>query len=183
MRKYDSPYMADWFAISMRWIIMVGLVVSLGLAGLLRWEVAWPLTLLIAWNLIMTALASMNVRVTYHRRISLLVDIILTGIFFRTQGGLYGPASWSGILPILSGSIFFELWGALISAIVFSAIVLYTSVNTSESFSLAGGVALGFLLLAVLFGYLGRSLIIHIRRNRERWQDVEEMKRRVQNER
>ena len=25
LRKYETPYMADWFAISLRWIMLVGL--------------------------------------------------------------------------------------------------------------------------------------------------------------
>ena len=33
MRTYDSPYVADWFAISLRWIALVGLLVSLALGG------------------------------------------------------------------------------------------------------------------------------------------------------
>ena len=79
LRKYDTPYMADWFAISLRWIMLVGLVVSLGLGGKLELSILWPLGLLIAWNLTMTALASLNVRMPYHRPISILIDLVLTG--------------------------------------------------------------------------------------------------------
>ena len=114
MRKYESPYMADWFAISLRWIMLVGLIVSLGLGGKLELSVSWPLGLMIAWNLGMTALTSLNIRVNHHRRISMVVDLILTGTFFWVQGGLRGPACWVGLLPILTGSIYYEFLGGLI---------------------------------------------------------------------
>ena len=89
--------MADWFAISLRWIILVGFVVSLGLGDKLEIAVSWPLGLLIAWNLFMTALAGMNIRVAYHRLFSTLVDITLAGLFYWAQGGLRGPAVWAAI--------------------------------------------------------------------------------------
>ena len=47
LRKYDTPYMADWFAISLRWIMLVGLIVSLGLGDKLELSISWPLGLLI----------------------------------------------------------------------------------------------------------------------------------------
>jgi hypothetical protein len=109
LRKYDAPYMADWFAISLRWITLVGLIVSLGLAGKLGLFISWPLGLLIVWNLAMTAMAGMNARIAYHRFISTLVDLVLAGAFYWVQGGLRGPAVWAGLLPILTGSIYFEL--------------------------------------------------------------------------
>ena len=102
LSKYDTPYMADWFAISLRWIMLVGLIVSLGLGGKLELAISWPLGLLVIWNLSMTALASLNVRMPFHRSISILVDLILAGAFFWVQGGVRGPAAWAGLLPILN---------------------------------------------------------------------------------
>src|SRR5262245_44053723 len=125
MRKFDTPYVADWFAISLRWIVLVGLVVSLGLSSQLDVKKSWPLVILIFWNLLMTALAGLNVRMTFHRRISLFVDLVLAGAFYYLQGGVQGPAFWAGLLPILTGSIYFELWGAFIAAVLFSAFVVY----------------------------------------------------------
>ena len=40
MRKFETPYMADWFAISLRWMMLVGLVVSLGLGQDLDFSVS-----------------------------------------------------------------------------------------------------------------------------------------------
>jgi hypothetical protein len=63
MHRFDSPYMADWFAISMRWIVLVGLVVSLELPGSSN-EIVWPLIILIGWNL-GDAAARMNTRLKF----------------------------------------------------------------------------------------------------------------------
>jgi len=183
MNRFDSPYMTDWFAISMRWIVLVALVVSLGLSGQLKFEFAWPLILLIGWNLGMTAFAGMNSRLKFHRPISLAADLILTGAFFWVQGGLNGPAFWAVVLPVINGAIFYELWGALIAAVMISMLLIITTAGSKGNLSLAISVGFGFYLLAFLFGVLGHSLVIHVRRSRQHSHDSEDQKHRVQTER
>ncbi|HMV96753.1 MAG TPA: GAF domain-containing sensor histidine kinase [Anaerolineales bacterium] len=183
LRRFDSPYMADWFAISLRWIILVGFVVSLGLGDKLEIAVSWPLGLLILWNLFMTALASMNIRVAYHRLFSILVDITLAGLFFWTQGGLRGPAAWAGILPILTGSIFFELLGAVAASVFFSGLMIYLGLQDGDSLPLSITFSAALIALSIVFGFLGKRMIIHMRKNRELWLDSEERKSAMQAER
>ncbi len=33
MRTSDSPFVADWFIVSLRWLVLLGLIVSLSLGG------------------------------------------------------------------------------------------------------------------------------------------------------
>ncbi|MCE9645667.1 MAG: GAF domain-containing sensor histidine kinase [Chloroflexi bacterium] len=183
MRRYDTPYMADWFAISLRWIMLVGVTVSLGLGGKLELSISWPLGIMIAWNLAMTALASLNVRMRFHRRINILVDLLLAGAFFWVQGGSHGPAFWVGLLPILTGSIFFEFLGGLITALLFSGLVIYMGMKVQDELSLAITVSVTLVVLSVVFGFLGRRIMIHMRRNRSLYFDTEEKRRSIQNER
>jgi len=183
MRKYDTPYMADWFAISFRWVMLVGLIVSLGLAGELDLSTSWPLGLMIVWNLAMTTLAGLNVRMTYHRRISLFVDLVLAITFYWVQGGIRGPAFWAGLLPILSGSIYFEIWGAFIAAVIFAGFVFYTGTQLEDEMPFAASLAAALCLMGLLFGLLGRRLVKHMRQNREIFLNAEEKKRIIQSER
>jgi signal transduction histidine kinase len=183
LRRYDTPYMADWFAISLRWIVLVGLIVSLGLGGKLELSLSWPLGLLIAWNLAMTALASANVRMPYHRPVSVFADIIFAGMFYWVQGGLHGPAVWAGLLPVLTGSIYFEFLGALLASISFSGLMIYTTLPTKEDLPLAITISIALILLSLLFGLLGHFMIKHMRKTRELWEDTEEKKSAMQAER
>lgn len=183
MKRFETPYMADWFAISLRWIMLVGLIVSLGLAQRLDVKAAWPLGVMILWNLAMTALAGLNIRTQYHRRLNILVDLILAGAFFWVQGGVRGPAFWAGLLPILTGSIYFELIGAMIAAVLFSGLVIYTGTRVESDLNLSLVIAGILSLLGMLFGFLGRRLTDHMRKNRALWMDAEEKKRAIQNER
>ncbi len=183
MRKFDTPYMADWFAISLRWIMLVGLVVSLGLGQQLDIGSTWPLGLMIAWNLTMTTMASLNLRIRFHRRLNIVVDLILAGAFFGVQGGLRGPAFWTGLLPILSASIYFEIFGALIVSILFSSVILYVGFQSDGDLSLSILISLILIGLSIIFGFLGRRMMEHMRKNRTLWMDSEEKKRAMQNER
>jgi len=183
MRKFETPYMADWFAISLRWIMLVGLIISLGLGQQLGVATSWPLGLIVIWNLVMTALASLNVRMSGHRRISFMADLVLAAIFYWVQGGLHGSAFWVGLLPILTSSIYFELSGAAVAALTFSALVIYTGIQVDKNLSLALIVAATMILLSLIFGYLGKRMIIHIRQNRSMFMDSEEKKRAIQSER
>ena len=35
MRTFDTPYIADWYAISLRWLTLLGMVVSLAMGDML----------------------------------------------------------------------------------------------------------------------------------------------------
>ncbi len=184
MRTFETPYVADWFAISLRWAVMLGLVVSLALGNSLTTALAWPLVLMIVWNMGMTVLASLNTRLYYHRQVNLAADIIFSGIFFWVQGGLTGPASWVGLLPILTGAAYYEFAGALIAAgffalFVFATTRLYSSARSSLTLLwIAGIVSLGG-----LFGFLGAQLMKRLRIRRVIWLEAEEKKRNFQGER
>ena len=183
MRRFETPYMADWFAISLRWVMLLGLVVSLDLGGRLDIQTSWPLGLMIFWNLGMTALASLNIRVKFHRFFNIATDLILAGAFYSVQGGFRGPAFWTGLLPILTGSIYFELLGAVISAILFAAFILYSGTRVAGDLPLVTTVAAAMSVLGLVFGFLGRRMMIHMRKNRSLWIDEEDKKRAIQNER
>ncbi len=163
--------------------MLVGLIVSLGLGQKLEVGSTWPLGLLILWNLGMTAMAGLNLRTNYHRRLNILVDLVLAGAFYWVQGGVRGPAFWVGLLPILTGSIYFEFWGSIINALLVSGVLVYTGLEMEGDLTLALVIAFILIFLSLIFGFLGRSLMAHMRKNRTLWIDSEERKRAIQNER
>ena len=186
MRRFESPYIADWFAVSLRWIVLVGVILFLALNQRLTSTPFGPLLLMLAWNTIQSILAGMSIRLlNYHRQIVLVVDFVLAAVFFWAQGGLVGPAAWIGLMPILTGAVYFEMWGAFAVAIVFAA---FQYVVASDLFRrLLDTPALSSILLTVLMGMasglIGYYLIHRLRRERQTRVDAEERRRRVENER
>jgi signal transduction histidine kinase len=185
MRTYDSPYIADWFAISLRWITLVGTLVSLALNDLMA-ALAWSILVLLVWNVGMTFFAALNMRLNYHRQIALAVDVLLATVIFFQQGGVSGPAAWISILPILTASVYFEFWGAMGSGILF-ALIQFGSVLIITR-SVAGALpallpAALTLVLGALFGFLGRRLVVNLRVSREKHLNDDERKWRMESER
>jgi hypothetical protein len=107
----------------------------------------------------MTALAALNVRMSFHRRISMVVDFALAGALFWLQDGLRGPAFWVGLLPILTGSIYFEFPGSLISSFLFSGFMIYEDTRWEGGFGIALAAIALTIMLGALFGFLGQRLM------------------------
>jgi signal transduction histidine kinase len=186
MRTFDTPYVADWYAVSLRWLTLLGMIVSLAMGGVLLDIAVWPLGGLVLWNMTMTTFAGLNSRLAYHRQISLLIDLLMTGVFFWLQGGMFGPALWAGLLPVLIGAIYFELWGALIVAALFSVLEvasLWTGA-LSQPFIQTSLIVVGSTLgLGLLFGFISHQLIGFLRRMRVTRIDEEQRRNRIENER
>jgi len=185
MQTFETPYISDWFAISLRWAVMLGLVVSLALGGMLTsTPLFWPLGAMVVWNMGMTVLASLNTRIKFHRQISLAVDLLLSSAFFWAQGGLAGPVAWAGFLPILTSAVYFEYWGALGSAVLFALLSIASAYFYLHIFSLPiMGWAGAYLALGGLFGFLGRQLSSRLHVMRQKWLEAENRKFTIQNER
>ncbi len=184
MQTYETPYVADWFAISLRWTVMIGFVVSLALGGELTLALFWPIAVMIFWNMGMTVLASLNIRLTFHRHVSLAVDFLLGGIFFWVQGGLAGPAAWTGLLPIFSGVVYFELLGGLLAAVLSAVLVIvYAWFLAPANLLLAMEWSGIYAIVGLAFGFLGKQLMTRLRISRQKWLDAEEKKRHIQGER
>jgi signal transduction histidine kinase len=186
MRTFNTPYVADWYAVSLRWLTLLGMIVSLALGNILFSVAVWPLGGLILWNLTMTMFAGLSSRMAYHRQISLGIDLLMTGAFFWLQGGLHGPVLWAGLLPILIGAIYFELWGALLAAALFSALELatiWTGVVSPVFLQTSVIVVTSTLGLGLLFGLISRRLIAHLRKMRVTRIDEEERRIRMEGER
>jgi signal transduction histidine kinase len=186
MRTFDTPYVADWYAVSLRWLTLLGMMVSLAMGEMLFDIAVWPLGGLILWNMTMTMFAGLNSRLAYHRYISLAIDLSMTGVFFWLQGGMFGPALWAGLLPILIGAIYFELWGALIVAALFSVLEvasIWTGV-VSPAFLQTSLVVIGSTVgLGLIFGFISYKLIASLRHMRVTRIDEEQRRILMENER
>jgi hypothetical protein len=165
VRNSESPFAIDWFAVSLRWLFMLGLSISMARGGGLTLAASLLLAILGIWNLILTILAGMSRRIPAHRQISLGIDFIAAAGYFIFQGGFSGPAAWIIILPLFSASLYFEIPGALIMAAILAATQLgFTLYQTLEikTAMFAGLGSIATFSLAALFGFLSKRLNAHI---------------------
>ena len=184
MRRFETPYVADWFAASLRWIVLVGLVVVLSLRRQIGEMPFWPLTFIFIWNTFMSLLAVFSIRArVYHRQVVLAMDLLLAALFFWLQSGLGGTVSWVGLIPILTGAVYFEAIGAFVVATLF-AIWQYFVGSDFFSNIMIPSPEIGITLLAgLLSGIGGRYVMRRLRTSRQTKLDVEERHRRMESER
>ena len=186
MRISDSPYIADWFIVSLRWMFLLGLILSLALGGQL---LILPNLLLIGWagwNIAMTLLAVLNSRLVRHREINLGMDLLIAGLYFTLAGGFTSPACWVIFFPLLTASLYFELIGALISSALMVAVQIGVSVSQTTAplalLILGSSIFLTF-LIAGGFGFISLRLIQTNRLTRQNNMEAEQKKRRMENDR
>ena len=183
MRKFNSPYIADWFTISLRWLTLFALTVTLA-----KDSVLISLLLLFAlalWNVSLSVIAGLNIRLGHHRQWAIFIDLLFALILFSIEGGITSAVLWVGILPILSGAIYFEFKGSMLTA---SIMAIFALIHTYFKLSIgllvsAGIVAVVLLTLGFLFGFLSHRLIDSLRLIRKNEEKKEHKRQRVENER
>ncbi len=155
----SSP--TGWFVVSVRWLTILGLTVSLSLHGSLGSAPILLLLGLAAWNIAMTLMAGANRCRPPHRRMSVVLDLAVALALFWQQGGFSSPAYWAGLLPIFTAVVSFQIGSALIVAILVSLAkvgLAWLLMPSLLELPVAGMAAIVLLIIALLLGFLGRGL-------------------------
>jgi signal transduction histidine kinase len=186
MRTSDSPFVADWFIVSLRWLVLLGLTVSLSLGGQFFVLPNVILVGLAGWNIALTLLAGLNRRLVRHREIGLAVDLLAASLYFILAGGFASPAFWIIFMPLLTAALYFEVWGAIVAAVVMIVIQIgMTVINTTSLIALLilGASVFLTILIAGVYGFISMRLIQTIRRIRQSQSDEVLKKQHVENDR
>ena len=190
MRTNESPYILDWVAITIRWLFLLGVTITLTLGRRLLDLPNILLVGLVCWNIGLTLLTGLNRRLIYQREISSAIDILFAAAFFAFTGGFTSPAFWIIFLPLMTCPLYFELIGALIAAILITAVQVAVSVFQTPD--LVALIILGISLLftfgvAGLFWYVSVHLGRTIRNDNQGLkvarQGVQQRKLNLENER
>ena len=182
MRKFESPYLADWFAAFLRWLILVGLGILLTLRGLNN-AVFLTLMLMLLWNIAMSLMAGLSVRLKfYHRHIVLAVDFGLALLLFWVEGGLVNATLWTVLIPIGVGAIYFEMWGAFSVAILFALIQALLSRETLLDL-ITSSRLVTILLIGLVGGLIGLLIMRRMRTSHKRRMDADERQRFMETDR
>jgi signal transduction histidine kinase len=182
MRRYESPYVADWFAASLRWLMLAVIGVLLAVRGIANAELL-VLLLMLLWNIALSVMAGLGLRLErYHRQVVMAFDFILAALLFLSQGGLPNATNWEALIPIGVAAIYFELWGALLITALFAVFQGIVSREALADLFSAGGIAIT-LLLGIAFGLAGRVAMRKLRITRQIRLDAEERRRLLETER
>jgi signal transduction histidine kinase len=161
MRSTDWSFPQDWLAISLRWLTLLVLTVSLSVGNGLSTAILLMLAAAALWNMTLTVLSFLRERMPFHSTLVIAGDMILAALLFILGGGLQGSLKWAGILPVLSAAVYFQPAGALLVALanifILSLLAFLTPLSGSglqPALVFAGALLLASLLFGGSVAYL-----------------------------
>lgn len=161
---------ADWLVISLRWLTLLGLSVSLVPQG--QFSVFLMVTLLAAglWNFALMVLAVLNRRLIAHRRGMVALDWIFANLLFLSSGGINAGLGWAGLLPVFSAALYYDGPGMLrVVVLTISSLgglaLIFSPV--SEVLAYFAAILALFLLVGSLFNYLSLKMFRIVERLRK----------------
>lgn len=168
MNRSDSPYLVDWYVVSLRWVILLGTTVSLSLAGALISPGNLLLVVLVIWNALLMWLAGQSRRLKFHREICIAMDLSIAALFFWVAGGLMGPAAWIVLLPLFSSSLYYNFKGGLLAAAFMVAVETVDILFHTSNILLVSIGAAATLALGGLFGYISQQTYNQLQSERKK---------------
>lgn len=161
---------ADWLVISLRWLTLLGLSVSLVPHG--QFSVFLRVTLLAAglWNFALMVLAVLNRRLIAHRRGMVALDWLLANLLFFFSGGMSGGLGWAGLLPVFSAALYLEARGMLVMVLLATFSLGGQALLTSppdEVLAYFAVILALFLVVGALFNFLSLRMFRTIERLRQ----------------
>ena len=168
IQEAESPFLADWCAISLRWLSLLAIAICLASANSFSLQVSIVVGLAVFWNVGVSLLALTNRRLKGHRVINVIMDFLVGALLFILTGGLAGPLIWSGVISLVSAAIYFEWRGSLIAALLLSlAQDAWTYFLAGDTLNLrsAGLLIASNLLAGIVLGLLGGWLMHSLRTN------------------
>jgi signal transduction histidine kinase len=157
MRTNIAPVSIDRLAISLRWVILLGL--SIAIAAQERFSLYLIVTFLAAgiWNLVLTALSGISKRPILNRHLIIALDLLVANLLFFFSGHRLISLGWIGILPLISSVLYFDMSAVVIVGLV-SAISLgiqsFTPVTPLYALRFIGAASLFYVVIGSLLFYL-----------------------------
>jgi len=181
--RSDSPYLADWYVVSLRWLILLGTTVSLSLAGELISVDSLLLVALTGWNVTLMWLAGQSRRLNHHREICVAIDISIAALYFLVAGGHISPGAWIVMLPLISASLYFNFKGGVLTGIFMVLVELADIFIHHSNIFIVLIVALVTLVLGCLFGYISQQTYNQLLNERKKQIAQREKQQKVETDR
>jgi signal transduction histidine kinase len=117
MHPTQTTNRADQISLLTRWLGLIGLALMLGWGNSVNFSSLVLIIFAGFWNVVLTVLSLNKRRFPYHEFLVLGLDVVFAFLLL-SQGTYQGePFFWGGLIPILSGAIYFSLQGGLFTSL------------------------------------------------------------------
>lgn len=113
-----SPLVLDWIGLTIRWIFIVSVSVWLAFGIGFDLPIVLVLVLAVLGNIFWTAAVMLDRMVLVFRFLSLLGDLLFAYILFSLGGTSSGGLAWVGLLPVITGALYYQYIGVILISIL-----------------------------------------------------------------
>ncbi len=166
MRSSESPFLADWFVVSFRWLFLLGMILATTLAGQMQVTLGVLCLLSALWNIYASLLTILNRRLRTHRVVNATIDLVVSILVFFLTGGSSGSMPWVGILPFFTVSVYYGAFSSVITGIILTlvqALMMVVMLPIRSMFPVLLLVSAFNLLTSLFIGIGGHHLIARLR--------------------
>lgn len=191
MQRADSPFVTDWYVVSLRWFVLMGMAISIAVRenslSFMTISSSVLLAGLTGWNLLLSWMAGQNRRMKNHRLLSVVIDLGCAMGFFLLEGTFVGPAAWVVMIPLVSGSLYYSFKGGLVTALLMAlaeaaGVALRGLQGMTDYFITGIGIVIT-LMLGIVFGFISQQLYKHWQDERAKQILAREKQQKVENDR
>jgi len=112
--RAGSIPLTDWVAITIRWLLLIGVSLWLAIGEGLQPPVLFVLVLAVMGNILAAVLVVLNLNTFAFRIICILGDLLVAYLLYFLTGSIYGPLTWIGLLPLASAALYLQWIGAIL---------------------------------------------------------------------
>ena len=120
MKERSTPNLVDWISISLRWLILLGLAIALGVSDSFSLEVILVLLAATLWNIGMSLMVAFNRSLPLQAYWNVAIDLLVAILLYSWSGILGSSVGWAGLLPVTSAALYLRL-GEMLLAVLVSA--------------------------------------------------------------
>ena len=186
MRISESSLLVDRFSISLRWLTLLGLSISL----ITQESTSLPLqaTFLVfaLWNFSLTVATFLNQRLTSHRVVIVIIDLVVANLLFFFSGVLEGSLGWAGLLPLFSAALYFNHQGVLLITLlneVSLGVQAFLFSSTQGTIIHVGVSATLYLGIGLLINTIKQRMLTVVERNQRERREAHRQKVQAEEER
>jgi signal transduction histidine kinase len=186
MRIAESTLWVDRFSISLRWLILLALSISLVNQGVPSLPLQISFLAFALWNFALTAATFLNRRLSSLQVTIVLIDLVAANLLFYFSGALDGTLWWAGLLPLFSVALYFAgrgvVWITLLNEASLGVQALLFSTGLGALVFILASAAL-YLVVGFLASYLNQRICAAVERNQQELRLVHQQSERIEEER
>jgi len=179
MLNIESTLLVDRFSISLRWLTLFGLSISLITQESSSLLLQITFLLFALWNISLTVATFLNQQLTALRVVIVIIDLVVANSVFIFSGVLEGSMGWAGLLPLISATLYFNqkgmLWITLINEISLGAQAFLFGSPLSAAIYVGLSATL-YLGIGWLVNYFKQRMLTLVRRNQSERREAHRVK-------